>query len=154
MRHTLDATSGPASPWPPIDARLALPVALAWAVLAVAVSFPDALVASAVAAWVAASVGGAVALGVARLGRVAAVASVSAAVTALLLTSAAVQEPARSPALLEEAASEGRHVRLEVVLDESVDAGSTRVRATVTAASIGDTTLTGATVPICTAASP
>lgn len=148
MRHTLDATSGPASPWPPIDARLALPVALAWAVLAVAVSFPDALVASAVAAWVAASVGGAVALGVARLGRVAAVASVSAAVTALLLTSAAVQEPARSPALLEEAASEGRHVRLEVVLDESVDAGSTRVRATVTAASIGDTTLTGATVPI------
>lgn len=148
MRPAPEATSVAASLWPPIDARLALPVAFAWAVLAVAVSFPDAIVAAAVAAWAAAGLSGAVALTAVRLRRVATVASVSAAVTALLLTSAAAHEPTRSPALLEEAAAEGRHVRLHVVLDESVDAGSTRVRGTAVEVSVTDTTMMGASVPV------
>ena len=136
------------SSWPPIDARLALPVSVAWAALAVTVSFPGALLASAVVAWVVAGVCGGLALASVRWRRVLTVASIAAGLTALLLTSAAAKHPHRSPDVLAEAADAGRHVQLHAVLDESTDAGTPRVRATVVEARIGDVTLVGAAVPV------
>lgn len=135
-------------PWPPIDARLAVPVAIAWAVLAVCVAIPGALVLAAVAAWAAAGAGTTLALAVARWRRVLVAASVALGLTALLLTAAAVQAPKRSPALLEEAAETGRFVRVELVLDQTVSGSSERVRGTIVEATVGDARLESIAVPV------
>lgn len=142
------ATGSIGSPWPPIDARLAVPVAFAWAVLAVAVSFPGALGVLAMTAWAVALAVATAAIALVRARQVLTLASVALGLIGLLLTSAAVQLPQRGPAALDEAADAARYVRVLLVLDEPVDARSTRVRATVTEATIGDTRLEGIAVPV------
>src|SRR5690606_19522216 len=134
--------------WPPIDGRLAVPVAFAWAVLAVSVSFPGALTALAVTSWALAGAGATLAISTARGRRVVTAASVACAIAALLLTSAAAQSPQRSPAMLQEAAEASRHVRAELVLAEATDAGSDRVRATIVVATVGDARLERLQVPV------
>ncbi|MBX3094974.1 MAG: ComEC/Rec2 family competence protein [Cryobacterium sp.] len=135
------------SPWPPIDARLAVPVAVAWAVLAVCVAIPGALTFVAVAAWVTAGTSATVALALARWRRVLVAASLILGITALLVTAAAAQAPKRSPAMLEEAAKAGRFVRVELVLDQTVSGASDRVRATIVAATMGDARLESIAAP-------
>ncbi|HRN30483.1 MAG TPA: hypothetical protein PK890_12395, partial [Terrimesophilobacter sp.] len=54
------------SAWPAIDGRLAVPVAFAWAVLAVSVTFPHALTVLAVSSWVLAGAGATLAVAVTR----------------------------------------------------------------------------------------
>src|SRR5690606_15141775 len=70
------------------------------------------------------------------------------AITALPVTSAALQNPQRSPVMLEEAAEAGRFVRAELVLDQSVTGATERVTATMVEATVGDARLASIAVPV------
>ncbi|MEO6943254.1 MAG: ComEC/Rec2 family competence protein [Lacisediminihabitans sp.] len=102
-----------------VDLRLALPVSIAWVVLAVCLGFPGALSAGAAVAW---AIAIAVTIGAFVLHKRAVVAMVIAvitAATALMLSSAAVQDVQRTPAVLTAAAASGRFVSAVAVTTET-----------------------------------
>lgn len=145
---TVEPATNHRNPWPPIDGRLAIPVAIAWASLVVCVAIPGALVPAALLAWGTAGVSATLALLGVRWRRVLIAASLALGITALLLTSAAAQDPKRSPAMLEEAAEAARFVRAELVLDQTVSGPNDRVRGTIVEATVGEARLESIAVPV------
>ena len=102
----------------PVDLRLVAPAATAWLAAGLTVAFPGAAVATSIALWAAA----AVLLGIALLARRGSVvvAAVCAVAAALVCASVATRAPERQPAVLVDAAHDGRHVDLVVTASETL----------------------------------
>ena len=134
-----------------VDLRLALPVGVAWGVLAVLLGFPGVLPAAAVMAWTVAmaTLGIAIVFWRRLCMAILAILVVAAAMTGLVLGSAAVQGGLRSPAALTEAAAGGRFVSAIAVTTETVrprapqsgamQPGTARFAATLSSVRIGQT---------------
>ena len=104
-----------------IDLRLVVPAVVAWATAGVVVAAPDAAAATSVALWAVAAVLLAIALYAARGAIV--VVAVCAAAAALVSASVAAQSPQRRPAVLLDAAADGRYVALLIRTDETLLGG-------------------------------
>ncbi len=117
------------------DLRLAVPVAVAWAAVALLIGVPQALPWAALALWGAALAG--IAIGRFTGHRAVVVLSLTLAVAALVVSVAAVRAPARQPADLVAAADAGRHATALVTANESVQPGSP-FDATLTKITFGD----------------
>lgn len=122
------------------DLRLALPAAVAWVTLGILIAIPQLLGALAVVLWGVAAAAGVAAMIIARprLRAVAGMVIVTAAVTAMLLSSAAIAQAGRRPGPLLEAANAGRFVTATAVTGEVAQAGGRGPLAvTLTAVKIG-----------------
>lgn len=102
------------------DYRLAVPVALAWVVLALAIGFPPALVWLAIASWAAAVGLFAAAQWGRRYRSALLLAALTAVVAGVLLTSSAVHAGGRQPGMLIDAATDGKRVSATAVVTEMV----------------------------------
>lgn len=120
-----------------VDLRLALPAAIAWAMLAIALAWPSGLGGLAIAGWsatclliVAASLG--------RRHPVLIVVALASCAASILLTSAAAGAPHRQPAALLEAANAGRFVTATAETTQTVFKGTGSFTVTLTSVSIGE----------------
>lgn len=118
------------------DARLAIPAAGAWAALALALEFPDALPWAAATCWALAILVFAATTRSASASRSGLTFVLGAAVAALMLTSAAAAAPGRWPGALAEAAGGGAVLRGTVVATQTVHDGQTRFDARLVGGSV------------------
>ncbi|MET4782318.1 ComEC/Rec2 family competence protein [Glaciihabitans sp. UYNi722] len=126
-----------------VDLRLALPVGVAWATVAVVLGFPQAQFGVAIAAWalaIAASCAAFLTVLGRRRGIILGLALCLAA-SALLVTVAAVRAPQRQPELLVEAASAGRHATVSAMTTETVHPNGRQFAVRLGTVSIGDRTM-------------
>src|SRR5690606_20235694 len=114
------------------DARLAIPAAAAWAVLAIILEFPTALPWAAAACWMLALVLLVIAARAASQVRLMLTFVLGAVLAGLLLTSATVAAPARWPGPLVAAADSGAMLRGTVTATQTVHEGDTRFDARLT----------------------
>lgn len=130
-------------------ARLALPAAVAWAVLAVLIGLPAALPWVTAAAWVLAGVAvlGALLVAPSRTRLVLLATVLCAASAALMLGSAVAGGGARHPATLVDAAQAGTIVRATATVTQTVHEGAPRFRATLLHGTAGESQFSGS-VPV------
>lgn len=117
-----------------IDVRLVVPALAAWLAAGLLVGAPEAAVVAAITSGIAALV-------LALVGRRAtwlAVIALACAVTALCATSVAVLQEGRHPAVLVDAADDGRFVTLVVELTSTARPGDAPIEARVTSATMGE----------------
>ena len=143
-----------------MDLRLVAPATAAWVTAWIVVAVPEAAVATSVALWLAAAVLLSTALFAKR--GVIVVIAVCAVAAALVAASVAAQSPERRPAVLVDAAAEGRHVTLLLVTGETLtaddastadaSAGSRRsgmpFAATATAVEVGESGSVAVSAPV------
>jgi competence protein ComEC len=127
------------------DARLAVQAVFGWVLLGLGIGLPGLLDAAATTRWALAGTAAVVALARARARGIASILTVALATAALLLTSAAVLTSARSPALLVDAAHDGRFVTVTASLDAQT--GATPIPITISSATVGASELTGTSIP-------
>lgn len=133
-----------------VDARLAIPAVAAWGILGLLLAVPNWLGPAAAVLWGLAAGAGAVAMAGGRFRGILVAITVIGAVTALLVSSAALLTMLRRPPELVAAADTGRFVTATVVTDAVVHEGLQRgpIPVTLTAMSIGSTRLDGLGIPV------
>ena len=121
------------------DLRLAVPAAVAWIAVAVAIGAPSASAPMAAAGWVLAGI----LIVVGRITRrpAAAIAALAFGLAALGVTSAAASAPHRQPAVLIEAAEAGRFISAEATTTETVLPGSESFTVDLTLVGMGPETV-------------
>jgi competence protein ComEC len=137
--------------------RLVAPAVVGWIVVGILIGIPAALFPSTVVLWLVAAMGIGAAVLHPRFRSVLAIVSVTVAVSALLVTSAAVVNAAQSPPALVEAASHHRFVTLTAVLDvdthaSAVSSAQSRAQSsptavTITRVSVGSESVDGVSIP-------
>lgn len=121
-----------------LDLRLALPVALAWAAVAVLVGLPALLAPVAIALWAAALVIAAVAIRVTNRRDLLLGVCLCLAAAAALVSISAVKAPARQPAELLSAASAGRFVTITATTSHLLGRAAPPTPAQATSVRVGD----------------
>ncbi|MBB5632268.1 competence protein ComEC [Cryobacterium mesophilum] len=131
------------------DLRLVLPAVVGWVAVGVLIGLPPALLPGAIVCWVLAGMAAAIAILAPRWRALCALATMVAAISALLLSCTAFASAARSPALLTDAADGGRYVTLVAVvtLDSPRDVRTERVPVTISEARVGERELRGLAIP-------
>lgn len=135
------------------DARLVFPAAFGSVTVGILIGFPGSVNAVAVCAWVCTGVVISAAILSSRWRIFFATIAVTSVITAILLTSAAVHSFARNPAILDEAAHDGRFVTLTVTLSTEVSAGAggvsrvSRTPISITDATVGKSAIHGLSIP-------
>jgi competence protein ComEC len=129
------------------DARLAVPAAIGWALLAITLEFPAALPWAAAACWVLAVVGLLVSRATLARASAALITVLCATLAALMLTSAALAAPGRWPESLVKASESGAVLRGTVVTTQTVHEGETRFDASLASGSVAGDDFDGS-VPV------
>ena len=131
------------------DARLVAPAVSGAVMVGIFLGLPGQLNAVAVGSWVGVAVVMSAAILMPRWRRGLSTLAVTATVAAVLLTSAALNTAARSPALLVDAAQAGRFVTVTAVLDAEVTSSdaSSRTHITITDVAVGASTLHDVSIP-------
>lgn len=131
------------------DLRLVLPALVGWLAVGVLIGIPSALIPATIGGWLLAASAAAIAILFPRWRALCAVMTMVAAISALLVTCAALASVARSPALLTDAANGGRFVSLVAVVaaDSPRDVRTDRVPITISEARVGEKELRGLAIP-------
>ncbi len=132
-----------------VDVRLVIPAVFGWIAVGILIGAPMLLTPIAIALWTVGAVFAVSAMLVARFRSLLAMATVTAAVAALLVTSAAALSVARDPAVLHAAADHHRYVTLTAVLDVDTQSNARGVptSVTVTSARVGERSVSGVSIP-------